>query len=80
MKLFIIETCVGKGGVVLEKGTTHDTGVVKREEDAEAYQLISTGRALAEKDTAAVAEAKERISAEKLAADAAKKKGAKDRE
>lgn len=50
MKLLIIETCIVKGGKIAERGSTHDTGEVHRKEDSEAYDLISSGRAVALND------------------------------
>jgi hypothetical protein len=63
MKLFCIETCVAKGGKVIERGETHDTGDVPRKEDREAYDLIASGRMVQLSDPA-VAEVKEQVAQE----------------
>jgi hypothetical protein len=70
MKLVIIESCIIKGGDVVERGAIHDTGVVKAKEDQEAYHLISAKRAL--KDGTPEAEAFKL----QFAAEQAKKKAA----
>lgn len=46
MKLVITQTCVGAGGRILDRGTIHDTRAENKEDDREAYLLISSGRAL----------------------------------
>jgi len=63
MKLFCVESCVVKGGKIVERGQIHDTGDVARKDDREAYDLIATGRFVQASDPE-VAVVKEQIAVE----------------